>query len=176
MLRRLADEQTKLALLPTPPFLTVCSSRSEKIKKRRTEKKKSRGKKKQGRKKTSTPLSLLETQLQEDFRWLGQRCSQTHWKLLLINNRLITPARITGELDSLSTPPELPWVGTVRKLCPNPPLKALSYAFFLRFFSLSPPPALNASGRTTLSRRASGFFFQNKAARESFIINLPNVS
>lgn len=51
MLRRLADEQTKLALLPTPPFLTVCSSRSEKIKKRRTEKKKSRGKKKTRQKK-----------------------------------------------------------------------------------------------------------------------------
>lgn len=60
----------------------------------------------------------------------------------LINNRLISPALITGELDSPSTPPELPRVGTVGKLCPNPPLKPLRYAFFFFLFFLFFPPAL----------------------------------
>lgn len=51
MLRRLADEQTNTSLLPTPPFLTVCSSRSEKIKKKDGQKKKVEEKKNKAEKK-----------------------------------------------------------------------------------------------------------------------------
>lgn len=108
-------------------------------------------------------MPLLETQLHADFRRPTRRCSQTHWKKQLIYNRIITPKLITGELDSLSTPPKVPRNGTVEKLCPNPSLKGLRYAVFSSFFLFfSLQFFLHVSSRTDFTSGISGFIFQNK--------------
>lgn len=125
-----------------PPSLAISHSLLVSLRENKKREKKVWNLKKKGNRGDKKPSLLRETQLHADFRRSGRRCSQTHRTEQLINNGLITPVFITGEIDSPSTPPEPLRVGTVGKVCPNPPLKTLRCAFFsLGFLSLFSPPA-----------------------------------